>query len=135
MRPSAAPRNSQADTREDVRAGVSRTIVTAVRNGELTAADKSYIGQIVAARTGLNQNEAEARVDAAFAQVRRSAADLEQKTKEAADKARRTALITGFLTAASLLISCAVAAMAAGLGGRHRDEETPLRVFDTQRFW
>ncbi len=129
-------RNTPAEDRPaDVRAAISRTLVASARSGELTPADKTYLGQVIAARTGSDQAAAEARVDAAVAQVRRTAADLEIQAKEAADKARRSALITGFLTAASLLISCAVAAIAAGVGGRHRDEGTPLRIFKSDRFW
>ncbi len=63
-----------------------------------------------------------------------SARDAEIRTREAADKARRAAVIAGFLAAASLLISCAAAVGAAAMGGRDRDDNTPL-MFAGYRFW
>jgi hypothetical protein len=43
-------------------------------------------------------------------------------------------VITGFITAASLLISLAVVCFTAGIGGRHRDESR-FPLFHGHRFW
>jgi len=78
----------------------------------------------------LPEAEAQSRVDAAVNEAR----DLEIKAREQADKARRAAIITGFIAAASLLISLVAACYFAGIGGRHRNEgRSPL--FHGHRFW
>ena len=43
---------------------------------------------------------------------------------EAAETARKTAILAAFLTAASLLVSAAGAFWAAQMGGNHRDKQT-----------
>src|ERR1700680_589303 len=45
-----------------VRGEVARIFTSALRQGEIPAADKSYLNQLVAARTGLSQADAEKRV-------------------------------------------------------------------------
>ncbi len=130
-RPPVAPNQSP----DEARLQIGRVVAQAIVSGDLSAADKTHLGKIVAARTGLNQSEAEARVDAAVAQVRKAGSDAELKIKEMAEAARKTGILTGFLTAAALLVGLAAATAGAALGGRHRDEDTPLRVFKTQRFW
>ena len=52
--------------------------------------------------------------------------------KETAEKARRTAMLAGFVTAASLLLSLAAAWWAAIRGGHHRDHSIPARLFGAQ---
>lgn len=69
----------------------------------------------------MSDEDAAKRVDAAFAELQK----LEVSAREAADKARRSGLILGFLAAASLLISAAATVAGAALGGKHRDEGTP----------
>ena len=68
----------------------------------------------------MSQAEAEKRVNDTFA-------DADRAAREAADKARRAAVLTGFVTAASLLISLAAAWWAAQRGGHHRDNAIPAR--------
>ena len=96
----------------------------------MTARDRDYLTPVVANRTGLPEAEAQKRVDEAVTEAK----NLEIKAREAADKARKTALITGFLAAASLLIGLAVACAGASLGGRHRDENRSPEFFG-HRFW
>jgi hypothetical protein len=104
------------------KAEVLRIFANAATAGGLTPADKSYLSQLVAQRTGLPPQEAEARVT----QISNEAARI---TKDAADKARKTAVATGFLTAASLLLSLAAAWWGAQRGGHHRDTSRPARFF------
>jgi hypothetical protein len=56
--------------------------------------------------------------------VTAQAAQFEQQAREAADQARRTAMIAAFLAAVSLLVSAAAAYFAGTLGGNHRDKQT-----------
>jgi len=91
---------------------------------------RDYLAQLVAARTGLPPAEAQTRVDASIAELTR----LEIAAREQIDKARKAAIIAGFVAAASLLAACAAACAGATLGGRHRDEGSAPMFFGT-RFW
>ena len=74
----------------------------------------------MAQSTGLPADQATARVD----QVLKAVDDARAKAAEAAETARKTAVLAAFLTAASLLVSAVGAYWAAMKGGRHRDEGT-----------
>jgi len=100
-----------------------------VTTGEISDADKAYLVQLTAARTGLSQPEATARVDAAVASAQDArakaavaAADAEEKARDAAEAARISAILTAFLLTALALVSAVAAYVAAVKGGRHRDE-------------
>jgi len=125
-----APAQQSADGTADLRSEASRIFAAAVENRELTAADRDYLAQLVATRTGLPQAEAQKRVDASIAELTR----LEIAAREQIDKARKAAIIAGFIAAASLLAACAAACAGATLGGRHRDEGNAPMFFGT-RFW
>jgi hypothetical protein len=121
-----------AGQRDDVglRAEAGRIFAASIRNREFTARDRDYLVRIVRDRTGVPEAEAQRRVDAAMIEAR----DLEIKVRQQADSARRAGVIAGLIAAVSLLIGCVAACMAAGLGGRHRDEaRTP--DFYGHRFW
>jgi hypothetical protein len=98
----------------DPRTELSRILASSVANGTMSPENRAYLAQIVAQRAGVSQEEAQKRVDAAFTAAR-----------EAADKARRAAILTGFVTAAALVISFAAAWWAAMKGGHHRDNSIP----------
>ena len=109
---------------EAVRAETGRIFLNAA-TGELPEADRAYLAQLVATNTGLTSEEAQARVDeviTAMDQAKAAAA-------EAAETARKTAILAAFLTAASLLVSAAGAFWAAQMGGNHRDEQTVFAGF------
>src|SRR5581483_3605996 len=97
------------------RSEIMRLLATGAATG-LSAQDRAYLAQLVSQRTGLSQQEAEARVNDAIAGARR-----------AADSARRAAVLTAFVTAAGLFISFAAAWWAAIKGGSHRDNSVPAR--------
>jgi hypothetical protein len=89
---------------------VGRILAKSPRQGDLPAADKSYLAQLVAARTGLSRTDAEKRVS-----------DVVAGAQEAADTARKAiahALLWVFL---ALLIGAFCASLAATVGGRQRD--------------
>lgn len=103
-------------------AQASRILIASAAAGEVSAEDKTYLGQLVAARTGLSQADATARVDAVLAQV--NAAKV--KAQQAADAARKAGATFALLGALSLMIGAFIACVAAALGGRQRDDEETL---------
>jgi hypothetical protein len=130
---SAQPAGSQSavvSADPGLRSETTRIFRTAIDNRALTQRDRDYLVQVVATRTGLPEAEAQKRVDEAV----KEAQNLEVKAREAADKARKTAVITGFMAGASLLIGLAAACAGASLGGRHRDENL-APAFYGRRFW
>lgn len=100
------------------RGEAGRILATGIGRTELLPADRAYLAQIVAARTGLAQPDAEKRVDQVIVDA-----------KAAADRARKVGIIAAFLAAASLLAGCAAAWSAARLGGQHRDQGIIWRGF------
>jgi hypothetical protein len=80
-------------------------------SSEFAANDRTRLAQLVAARTGLSQQDAEQRVDQVITQA-----------KTAADQARKAASKMAFWMAASLLAGALAASLAAIEGGRERDD-------------
>jgi hypothetical protein len=118
----ATPR-ARAAAGDDTRGEMSRILASSVANGSLTADNRAYLVQLVSQRAGISQQEAERRVDQAVTAAR-----------QAADKARRAAVLTGFVTAASLVLSLGAAWWASMRGGHHRDHSIPARFeFGDQR--
>jgi hypothetical protein len=89
---------------------VGRIFAKSLRQRDLPAADKSYLAQLVAARTGLSPIDAEQRVSEVFAGA--------QQAAETARTAIAHALLWVFL---ALLMGAFCASVAATLGGRQRD--------------
>jgi hypothetical protein len=121
LRPTAdASKRPAPATTEDPRPQVSRLLTSAVSSGSLSEPNRTYLAQLVAQRAGISQEEALKRVDEAVT-----------GTRQAADKARRAAILTGLVTAIALLVSFAAAWWAAMKGGQHRDNAVPARfAFD-----
>lgn len=120
LRTNAANPNART---EDLRTEVSSLLARSAASGGLAPADRTYLASVVAARAGVQQPEAEARVDRAIAQM-----------KEATDKARKVAVVFGFLTAATMLLGAVAAWWGATTGGQHRDQETVWEGLGTRRF-
>lgn len=97
----------------------TRILLSGATTGGISADDKAYLAQLIAARTGLSQADAEARMNAVLQRV----ADAGTKAKEAADTARKAGLTMALVAAMSLFIGAFIAAVAAVLGGRERDEK------------
>ena len=116
---------------------VARDVIFEVaRTGELTEENREILAEELARNSTLSEEEANQRIDQAVeqvTQVRDEAAQrveqAEQAARDAADKARRAAVLTGFLVAAGFAIALGAAMYGAGLGGRHRDEGRLLHVF------
>jgi len=92
------------------RAEVGLIVANNVREGTLAPADRAYLAQIVAAKTGASQADAEKRVDDAYA----SAVQI-------ADSARKAVAHSMYWTFFALLIGAFCASFAATIGGKQRD--------------
>jgi len=103
---------------QDPRTEATRIIAAGLRNGSVPDEDKNYLARLTASRTGISQDEALQRVDRLISQVQTA----EQKAREAADQARKTAASASFYTFFSMLIGAFIASVAGALGGRSRDE-------------
>ena len=62
---------------------VTRIFVADLIRGDLPDQDKTYVAQVVAARTGSSQADAEQRVNTLFTNMMSTEADLKQKAKQA----------------------------------------------------
>jgi dihydroxyacetone kinase DhaKLM complex PTS-EIIA-like component DhaM len=107
-----------SDNAQNTQREASRILVTGLKNGGLSPDDRTYLAKLVAARTGLSQEDAEKRVDT----VVDMAKDAEMKARMAADAARKAAAYLAFFVALSMMVGAFIAAAAAALGGHHRDE-------------
>ena len=103
---SAKPDSNGASARGEA----GRIFANALRQREIPASDRSYLTQLVAARTGLTQSDADKRVSEVFGAA-----------QQAADSARKVvahSLLWAFL---ALLIGAFCASLGATIGGRQRD--------------
>jgi hypothetical protein len=112
----AAERATTKDSAE-----VSRIFMNVSRTEPLPPEDVRYVGQIVAQRTGLPQQDAEKRVTDVYAKAQAKLRDAEVAAREAADKARKASAYSAMWLFVSLLIGAFVASLAATYGGRRRD--------------
>lgn len=126
---------------------ISGILGNLLSTGEISDADRAWLTNQVATRTGLSQNDAQTRVNQtvervqalrseaqtkveeakkavadARAQAEKAAEEAKAKAVEAAEKARITGILTAFLLAASALVAAVAAYIGAVHGGRHRDE-------------
>jgi len=100
---------------------VTRIVAHAVQAGQLTQADTDYLAQVVAAKTGLSQPEAQQRVTDTYSQLTQSMQAARDKAKQAADEARKASAWLALWLVVSLFVGAFVASFAATLGGRLRD--------------
>ncbi|MBD0413089.1 hypothetical protein [Oryzicola mucosus] len=100
-------------------AQASRILASSAAAGEMTPEDKTYLAQLVAARTGLSEADATARIDAVIAQAEAA----KTQAMEAADTARAAAATFALVAALSMIIGAFIASAAAALGGKQRDDE------------
>ena len=113
-------RRDQPDTTaspQDAKAEAGRILARSIANGNLDPADRTYLARLIAARTGISQQDAEKRIDDTMNQMK-AAAD---KAKEAADAARKASATASFYLFFSMLIGAFIASAAGAIGGRQRD--------------
>ncbi len=113
---------------QDVRGESARIFTTALGSGEMAAADRTRLAQLVASQTGLSQADAEKRVDDVMAQAKAAAA----KVQQAADDARKAAATFAIFLFLSLIIGAFIASVAAAYGGSERDEHESLYAGETR---
>lgn len=100
---------------------VTRIFMNLSRTEPLPQEDVQYVGQLIAKRTGLTQQEAEKRVTEVYARAQARLNEMETTAKETADEARKASAYAALWIFVSLLIGAFVASLAATLGGRQRD--------------
>jgi hypothetical protein len=115
---SAQPNANAGTSNADARGEATRILARSLTSGDVAAADRTYLAQLVAARTGVSDTDAQKRVDDTIAQVQ---AD-ETKARQAADTARKASSAASIFTALSMVIGAFIACAAAALGGQLRDE-------------
>jgi hypothetical protein len=98
--------SNDAATREEA----GRILAHGLTQDDVSAADKSYLAQMVAAKTGLSQPEAEKRINDVIAEARQTA-----------DKARKDFAHLSLWMFIALLSGAFCASYAATIGGRQRD--------------
>jgi len=85
-------------------------------NDKLAPADRNLVTSIIASKAGISQEEAQKRVDDAYANA-----------IAALDKAKKTTEMTGLITGLGLLIGLAAAWYGGVRGGASRDTNVPAR--------
>jgi hypothetical protein len=96
---------------QDPRPQASRILATGLLAGSnVSSDDTTYLANLVAARTGISQGEAQQRVN-----------DAITKSRQAADSARKATRNLAFCIGLSMLIGAFIAGVAAKMGGHHRD--------------
>jgi hypothetical protein len=97
-------------TETALRGEVGLIFANALRTGEIPPADKTYLDEIVAARSGMKPAEADGRVTQVFAEA-----------QQAADTARKAVAHLSLWMFLALLIGAFCASLAATFGGAQRD--------------
>jgi hypothetical protein len=103
---------------QQTQAETTRILARGLEAGGVTDADKAYLVDQVAARTGVSHEDAQKRVDDVIAREKAA----ETKAREVADAARKSASAVSIFTALSMLIGAFIASAAAAYGGSLRDE-------------
>ena len=111
LRANPATTRSDASDTAAARGELDRLFTSHLSTGEeFSAADRSYLAQVVAARTGLSQADAEKRVS-----------QVVEQAKSAVDSARKAGARFALWLTASLLFGAFSASLAATEGGGLRD--------------
>lgn len=95
------------------RAEVGRILASSLKGqGDISPADRTYVTQVIAARAGISQQEADKRLT-----------DVTNQARAAADAARKAAAKLSLWIAASMLIGAFAASLAAAEAGKLRDND------------
>jgi len=103
---SRSPGSNDASARSEV----DLILANALRQGTVPPADRSYLVDLTAAKTGISEADADKRVSNVFAQA-----------QQAADQARKAVAHSLYWTFLALLVGAFCASFAATIGGRQRD--------------
>jgi hypothetical protein len=113
--PGQAP-TGQAQDDAATRQQVGRILANALVKGELPQADREYLNQLIAARTGIAPEEAQRRLTETYDRAKAAAL-------EAADTARKATAAAGFWSVFIMFAAGLAAWWAGTVGGNHRDDE------------
>jgi hypothetical protein len=113
-----SPASASAPATSDQRVEAGHIIANAVVAGSVTDEDRTYLADLVAAKSGISSAEAQKRVDDLVG----TAVQTEAKVKAEADTARKAAAQASIYTALAMLIGAFIASVSAALGGHQRDE-------------
>lgn len=117
--------NSPSQQRSDE---VARILFKTI-NGKISKVDQDYLALVVAKQAVISPADATTRV--ADILVQTDAAKVE--ATKIAERARKIAILSAFIAAATLLVSAAAAYWAAGMGGNHRDEGVVFEQWFSRR--
>lgn len=92
------------------RSEAARILLTTASHSGMQADDRAYLVRLVSAETGLAPPDADRRVT-----------DVAAAAQADINRARRSAIVLGFMIGAAALVGAAIAWAAACIGGRHRD--------------
>jgi hypothetical protein len=109
LRSSSASAQSQVSERGEV----ERTLAHSIGQGAMSADDKTYLTQVVTARAGLSQTEAETRVSGVF-----------EEARQAAESTRKAVAHLSLWLFVALLSGAFCASYAGTIGGKQRDHVT-----------
>lgn len=97
-------------TDASTRAEVGTIIANSLRDQDMPPADKNYLADLVASRTGISQTDAQKRVS-----------EISANARQAADNARKAAAHLSYWSFFALLVGAFCASFAATVGGKQRD--------------
>jgi hypothetical protein len=97
-----------------MRAEADRIFAHALKEGNMSGADNTYLARLISARTGLNEANAQQRVSGAFAQA-----------QQAAEATRKAIAHLSLWLFVALLSGAFCASFAGTIGGRQRDHVRP----------
>lgn len=100
---------------------VGRIFSSNLQTNTLPPADASYVGQLVAQRTGLPQADAEKRVATVYGQMQNQRQTAKAAALEAVEKSRKLSAYAALWLFIALLMGAFVASWVATYGGRRRD--------------
>jgi hypothetical protein len=104
------PTSSADPTIVSTRSEIGTILMEDLAEGAMPAADRVYLSQVVAAKTGVSPAEAERRVDEAYS-----------RGLETADQARKSLAHSMYWMFLALLVGAFSASFAATIGGKQRD--------------
>lgn len=111
-----------------LRAEIGRILAQQPGSGPSMAVDdRQYLARLIAKRTGVEQAEAERRVDDVHARLVKARADAEAAARNAAEQARKAGAQSALWMFVALLLGAFIASLAATFGGKLRDAAAPQR--------
>jgi hypothetical protein len=110
-----------------LRAEIGRIMMQPANGPSLAVDDRQYLARLIAKRTGMEQADAERRVDDVYARMVKARTDAENAARATADKARKAGALSALWMFFALLLGAFVASVAATFGGKLRDDVPALR--------